>query len=430
VEISFFGAPGDTHNLGVSALRHSLLVGLLQREPNVRITAFDFGLGRRREIIPLGSRNHVVVMAGARSSRRVYRPESYVNLRASARLGGHFNAGARALLRATAVLDVSGGDSFSDIYGLDAFEDVMAPKELALDLQKPLVLLPQTYGPYDDDAARLRARRVIARASTAWSRDDDSFARLRDLLGADFDPSRHRAGVEMAFGMRPQQPSAAITTRLEDWITPPDGAPSVGVNVSGLTYFADQTGRDFALKVDYRRLLHDLVYKLVDRGARVLLLAHVLGRGGTESDEDANADLIAALPSSVRSRVSIAPNNVGPNEIKWVISRADWFCGTRMHACVAALSAGVATASIAYSLKTRGVFATYGQEGHVADARTLGTEEALEVLLGSFETRLQAKDQLREAHPVVAERASQQMDDIVDHLRGLSNRTPRSEVVE
>ena len=48
------------------------------------------------------------------------------------------------------------------------------------------------------------------------------------------------------------------------------------------------------------------------------------------------------------------------SEVKWCISKLDWFVGSRMHATIAALSSGVPCAAIAYSRKFRGVFATLG----------------------------------------------------------------------
>ena len=51
---------------------------------------------------------------------------------------------------------------------------------------------------------------------------------------------------------------------------------------------------------------------------------------------------------------------------KAVIGQCDFFIGSRMHACIAALSQGVPCVGVAYSMKFAGVFDTVGMErmGH------------------------------------------------------------------
>jgi len=95
---------------------------------------------------------------------------------------------------ADAVLDISGGDSFTDLYGEKRFWDVARPKLVALALGGPLILLPQTYGPFRDERLRQIASRIVDRAKMAWARDEHSFRSLRELAGNHFDPARQLCG--------------------------------------------------------------------------------------------------------------------------------------------------------------------------------------------------------------------------------------------
>src|SRR5690606_9619452 len=88
--------------------------------------------------------------------------------------------------------------SFSDIYGFRRFHSVAASKLLALELAKPLVLLPQTYGPYCSERAQNIARRIIAGASEVWARDEQSGLVVDELLNG---RRECRIGVDMAFGL-------------------------------------------------------------------------------------------------------------------------------------------------------------------------------------------------------------------------------------
>jgi len=114
--------------------------------------------------------------------------------------------------------------------------------------------------------------------------------------------------------------------------------------------------------------------------------------------------------------VIVAPPG-DPHQTKWVIGRTEWFCGMRMHATIAALSSGVPAAIVAYSKKARGVFATVGQERHVADARQLDDEGLLSALWESWQGREAARAGLAVTAPAAAERAGAQFDEILAAVR-------------
>jgi polysaccharide pyruvyl transferase WcaK-like protein len=86
-----------------------------------------------------------------------------------------------------------------------------------------------------------------------------------------------------------------------------------------------------------------------------------------------------------------------------VIGQTDWFCGTRMHSCIAALSQGVPTAGIAYSDKALGVFETAGAGDALLDARALGSEQIAERVGASVECRAEAVARLSSGRASVEE---------------------------
>jgi polysaccharide pyruvyl transferase WcaK-like protein len=406
-----FGVPGSHINLGVGALRAATLGTLLQKEPDAQVTVFDDGWGVREGHAYVDGRPVPIALCGARNSRRFHRPEAYLNMRISAALGGLGNAGVTRIGAADAVLDVSGGDSFSDIYGPHRFRTVAWPKRLAVMRRRPLVFLPQTYGPFRDAAIREEAADLVRRSAMAWARDPDSFANLRELAGADFDPARHREGVDVAFALATRPPDEPGLTALLTWWSEASG-PVVGVNVSGLMF--QQAGEQFALKANGWAVVLRLCERLLtESGVRIVLVPHVRGGVGTDSDDEATERLRADLATRHGDRVTVVPPGLDPHQAKWVISRTDWFVGMRMHATIAALSTGVPVANIAYSLKSRGVFATVGQEEHVADARSLSDDELFDVLWRSWDGRDKARAELAVRAPAAAARAVAQMDEIV-----------------
>lgn len=410
--VCVFGATPDTGNLGVSALMEATLSGIVRRLGRPEITVFDNGWGERPGRLLVDGEPFDFRLRGARIGRRYWRSENLWNMRVSGALGGLGNPGVRQVDGTDAVLDISGGDSFTDLYGRSRRQLVMLPKLLALQRGVPLVLLPQTYGPFASPRCRRLAERIVRGATMAWARDLDSYSTLRALLGNAFDSDRHRCGVDVAFLLEPRRPPERVTAPFEEWLVADGSSPVAGLGISGLVYGDPAAAERFGLAIDYREVVRELAHDLVTReSARLVLVPHVRG-SGSESDDRACQDLLERLGPRVRERVIILPGGLNAGETKWCIGRLGWFCGTRMHSTIAALSSGVPAAAIAYSGKTRGVFATCGQEEWVVDARMVSGEELAERVLRSWHARVHVAEALSGRLPAVRMDAEAQLDAI------------------
>lgn len=416
------GAAPDTGNLGVEALYRSIVAGVARSVPLERLSVLDNGWGLRE--VPHEYGSFQLEHCGVRLSRRWHRPESWANIRGRAMMGGLGNPVAERLLGADGVLDISGGDSFSDIYGLQRFRAMAAPKKAAIALRRPLVLLPQTYGPFSDPALRAVAVRLVRSAAVAYSRDHASHEALLSLLGPEVDPSRHRLGVDAAFALVPRPPGSEMSADMRGYLTEPNPPrPRVGVNVSGLLYNDPSAADRFGLTLVYRSVVHDLIRWFADQGCDVLLVPHVRAPGRvrrrmTDDDVHACAQIEADLGSVARERVRTVPWGLRADEVKWIIAKMDWFCGTRMHATIASLSSGVPTAAIAYSMKTQGVFDACKQGGEVIDARQVGSVECLRRLQDAFLRRDEVRYMLWSGVEPVRREAADQLALAVRTLAG------------
>jgi polysaccharide pyruvyl transferase WcaK-like protein len=330
------------------------------------------------------------------------------------RLRGIANPAALRLLRARVILDISGGDSFTDLYGAKRFEAVAAPKQVAVEHRIPLILLPQTYGPFDTERSARRAAEIVRYARMAWARDDYSFDVLRELLGDAFDPSRHRSGVDMAFLLEAREPAVALPKVIQSVFGPNSGNEVIGINVSGLIYLDhEKARRRYGLRADYRTVVTSLVRAVLEaRGARVVLIPHVVvPEGRYESDVEACRLVREEVGDD---RVSVLPACYDQAEVKSIISRCDWFCGTRMHSTIAALSTGVPATVLAYSPKPFGVFESCDLGGHVVDLRALDTRAVIDRLATEFANRKGTYTSLATALPGVLARAEEQLDAIAE----------------
>ena len=409
------GAALDTANLGVSALSLATLVGVLARVPNAKVTVLDYGRGFRTGEIKCEGKQYQFSRYGSVNTRRIYRRESIYNLALSSYLGGLGHPLLKLWRESHAVLDITGGDSFTDLYGSRFFNSITLRKQILLKEKASLVLLPQTYGPFASTRNRRIAQDIVRRSAMAWARDERSFEVLRELLGGAFDPARHRSGVDVAFGLPAVKPSEDALGAAAAWLDD-RSSPLVGVNVSGLLMNQpDTASRQYGFKADYTQAVISLLRRLLkDSNARILLIPHVVTPPGHyESDIEACNRVADAVAGEAGGRVAVLPALHDPREVKWVISQLDWFCGTRMHSTIAALSAGVPAAAIAYSPKTLGVFETCAQGAHVADPRHCDTDEVVERLWQSWSARDDARESLQAALPAVLRRAEEQMDAIV-----------------
>jgi polysaccharide pyruvyl transferase WcaK-like protein len=150
------------------------------------------------------------------------------------------------------------------------------------------------------------------------------------------------------------------------------GRPLVGLNVSGLL---SRTGGKYGLQAGFASDYDSMVVGLIDfliqsKGASVLLIPHVFGRA-KDGDTLICEHLYRELQPRYPGRLGLAAGNYDQGQIKFIIGSCDFFLGSRMHACIAAISQAVPAVSLAYSDKFIGVMETLGLAPLVVDLRTM-----------------------------------------------------------
>jgi len=415
LRVAIFGAMPGTGNLGVTALHLCLLDGIARRVRTPVITVFDDDPGCASDHACVAGGELAYVRCGAIPTRRIYRPDSLWRIRASGRLGGLGNTAVHLLRTADVVLDVTAGDGFTDLYGERRFARAVQEKRIALDQGCPLILAPQTIGPFRSDRSRRTAASILRAAAMVWTRDQSSHDLVREMLGDAFDPVLHRCGVDLAYRLDAVAPPS-LPRPIDAWLADDATTPVVGVNVSGLLLNdADGAVRRFGLRAEYRDVVHGFVHRILEEtDANVLLVPHVTtSPGHGEHDPDACDAIAGAIAQREPRRLAVLPASVNPREVKWAIGRTDWFCGARMHATIAALSSGVPTAALAYSPKALGTFAACNLETSVADLTELDTNAAIDRLWQSWCERDVTRRRLGRVITEIHARAESQMDEMV-----------------
>lgn len=383
------GATFGTDNMGVGALASGALSVLSARYPDAQIRFLDYGHQPTVSAVQVNGKGLQVPLVNLRFSWKVFLRNNIVYLLVlsglSRLLGERFTVRAtqrnpwfKAIREADLAAAVSGGDSFSDIYGLGRFFYVYLPQLLVVSLGTKLVLLPQTIGPFRTSLAGRLAEHLMRRAQRVYSRDRDGVREVRVMLGGE--GARARFCYDLGFILEPRQ--AQQNDDLDDIATlRRSGRMLVGLNVSGLLLIGGyDRSNAFALKIDYRSFIEKTIEFLVrGKDADVVLIPHVFGEQA-ESDSIASASIYEALKDRYPGRLACVRARYDQNEIKYIVGQCDFFIGARMHACIAALSQAIPAIGIAYSQKFLGVFETVGSGPLVADPRHLTTEQILLVI--------------------------------------------------
>lgn len=322
------------------------------------------------------------LVLGWADSRPHYEERERVEVRALrlgdfAPLRGGF---AHAVRECDVVLDLGAGDGFSDVYGVGSAAKILQAQVQVLLSRRPLVLSPQTIGPFGPVWMRRLALAVMRRAAVVATRDGLSASYAR----------------EMGF-TQPLVEASDVALRLPySAPAPRTGGPvRLGVNVSGLLLNGGHTRANmFALSVDYGALMRCIVgYFHGQADVEIYLIGHVQSETqAVEDDQRAGQALAAEFPG-----VIVAPAFAHPSQAKSYIATMDYFVGARMHACIAAFSTGVPLLPMAYSRKFEGFFGSLGYPA-LADCRTESAAEILTKVKTTFANRGRLKMEVDAAH--------------------------------
>lgn len=247
------------------------------------------------------------------------------------------------------VIDTRAGDSFADIYGLERLVVQNLMSEAVRRSGTPLVLGPQTIGPFRTARGRWLGKRALGQAAVVLARDS--------------------ASAERAAGLG--RPATAVVTDVVFALDQPEAAAphDVVLNVSGLLWNTDAHGDSAA----YRQAVVGIARALLAQGREVALLAHVLASSKIDNDEAVLPEVISSVGADLEILV---PDSL--NEVRAMVAGARLTIGSRMHACLNSLSTGTPAIPLAYSDKFTPLFADLAWP-YVVDLRA-SSDPAADVL--------------------------------------------------
>jgi len=426
IKVCLLGASFDTGNLGVSALAESSVKLIRRRWPGSGIILWGEGYQPARHTLPDTIAPIEVETIPIRFSRNIFLPYHFLRFalgsllaRMACALGWknfprRSNSWFSRVYDAPIALDITGGDSFSDIYGFRRFLRGFLRKWLVIMQGKKFIMLPQTYGPFNRRITRVMARYILRRCDAIYCRDLSGVKSVNDLVACPARQDRVKHCPDLAFVLEARPPRHMDLTCLAEQRR--GNTTLIGLNISGLLYNGGYTQDNmFGLKCDYRRLISRLLEVfLAEENIAVVLVPHVFPppQMAVESDPAASRLIYDQFKDKYPRRIFFLDSPCDQAQVKYIIGLCDFFIGSRMHACIAALSQNIPTIGLAYSDKFQGVFDTADMRDYVLDMRHLPKEEIITRIRTAFTGRAAAAQRLREVIPLVRRRLIAVFDDI------------------
>jgi colanic acid/amylovoran biosynthesis protein len=333
-------------------------------------------------------------------------------------MAGILNEELHAYRDSDIVVDLS-GDGLTEEYGVKCIYSHMAPIILGKLLAKPVFVCAQTIGPLRKTT--FLCRWLLKRVDRLTARENLTLDHLASLGVKG--PTVSLA-ADMAFLMRPA-PRERVAEILEQEGVRRD-RPLIGFSVSRLPgHLFDVSAGRTPGNVELE--MAETLDRLVEMGLQPVIISHVTGPG-ERRDDRLEAVRIASLAKS-SSKIITLLGDYTPEEIKGVISRMDVFVGVRMHSCIAGLSMGVPTISIAYGPKAFGIMGLAGQESRTIDIREVTADKLFALVKETWQNSEAVRQSLAAEMPKVLALANRNVDIIkdlvkVDHIEDAGQPSP------
>ena len=282
------------------------------------------------------------------------------------------------------VIDLTAGDSFTDIYGKERFFEGTSMKNYVISKNIPLILGSQTIGPFRDKNIQSIASETISKCYAVYARDKKSYDYTMEI--SEVEP---RLTTDVAFFL-PYSNKTINKTKIR-----------VGVNVSGLLWNGGYTkDNQFGLKFDYQKYCRMILSELSKNDDyEVHLIIHVYSANMSVLDND-------LIPMEILKKefpnVIVSPVFQTPMEAKSYISTMDIFTGARMHSTIAAFSAAVPVIPFSYSRKFEGLFGSLDYT-YLVKGCSFSLDYAVECTLAWIEKRYELKNNMTNGMRIIKE---------------------------
>lgn len=290
---------------------------------------------------------------------------------------------------AIAVLSI-GGDTFSLDYGLPSLHTAL--DDIVLKHRQPIILWGASVGPFTSmpDYERFMANHLRT-LTGIYARESSTVDYLKSIGVVE---NLHHV-ADPAFLMDPVQPKH-IDFEM------PDDKTAIGINLSSLIarYVTDGNVNRWA------KISASIIESIQQETEMpIYLIPHVINIGVL--DDFAFMQKVLHIIPEQRKKVFLISPKYNAAETKWIISKMGLFMGARTHSTIAAMSTGVPTLSLGYSIKAIGINKDiFGHSDFCLSNADINQKKVVERISMMIDSTSQIKQELSKKIPVIQSKSA------------------------
>ncbi len=297
-----------------------------------------------------------------------------------------------------AVVDIS-GFAYADGRDIGMVSYAAHLAEEMLRQGKPYILMPQAWGPFEQDSQiRDLTRQLCLHATLFYARDTESRQHLATLLNRPVEAIDLAPDITFAFE---HSGSAIGWQRLADLGIKPHAEPIVCIAPNMRIY---ERAEGFGSENHYIKLLVEVTRQLLDQGATLLLLPHEIKPGINRMDDRFLCDIIRLMVHEP-NRVMTVMKDQPTEDLKAMVSCCDLLVGSRFHAIMAAVHSRVPVVAVGWTHKYQEIMRAVGLDSFVLNYEQAETTSLIEMITKAWEQRSANRAILEQTIPPLEARA-------------------------
>lgn len=272
---------------------------------------------------------------------------------------------------------------------------------LAKALDKEVVFLPNSYGPFDGFTVKDQVKTVFSQLDLVYAREHVSATSLSSLLGKEIP-------VEMDLGFFLEKGSQEEALKVLEKYNFSSEDKIVGITIRPWRFPGLPNPEELYKK--YLLSVVELTKHILSKGYKVALCNQSLGPNSHEDDRNAIKDLLKEVQD---------PNVIWINEnltcdvLKAVYSNFYFFVGTRFHSIIFSLTSLVPSIAIGYGgNKAKGIMGDFRLDNYVVQIQDVYPEQLIKMFDQAISEYSEIKKQLQESMSLVMQSRNRLLADI------------------
>jgi len=212
---------------------------------------------------------------------------------------------------------------------------------------KPVIFMPQAWGPFNDDSGRKAVRKLLATSSKVFARDDESFDYINELTDSLSEKILLSPDTAFVFESAPKNEAPKILSKIgiSDL-----GKPIIVISPNQRVY--EKMEGEGAESKYLLVLLEVCKFFIQKTDANLALLPHEIRfPGDSYSDDRELCSILGGMLGNEKGRVGVMSESYSAAQIKSVIGKSELVIGSRYHGLIAGLSQNIPVVAIGWSHK-------------------------------------------------------------------------------